>query len=493
MDRIRRVSRARLWWCGLLCVLSVAAAEAATRKYPAQPPAGDIIKYGSSGNTYFPNGAAAYVGQEYIDQHMAGNRFKAGDAPPSGSGSSQTQKVPVKSAVKVSPVKAAKAAAGIMRATVAGMAVMAAQAAVIWAVDQIPDFDSDGYKIQKKANVPVDCTSGGVSCWKASPLTQPFPSAESACQAWFGTKPTLTYTSTYIYNNATLAICYGKTSATSNPVGYGLAQKIGTCASPNVLDGGNCFTPAMTDLADADYQTLESALAQVTNSEWLRDLIKASCEGSLSPGRCYEDMVDQRKQLGPAMQMGPKSSTTTTTTGPDGMTSGTTTTTQNRYDYTYGDTFYDFTTTTTTQTTKDGQTTTTETTDAQPAGEEPAAEEPPPEEEPAPCSANCDGPAYVDQYTPTDKTKEQELDSYSSRFSNIPIMSAAGNFFAVSVSGGSCPVWSYQGQLQVYASSMPIDLEFDFHCLPWFIVLGPWIQAVMALGCTFIAIRIALL
>ncbi|ALN20482.1 hypothetical protein HN51_01860 [Ectopseudomonas mendocina] len=77
--------------------------------------------------------------------------------------------------------------------------------------------------------------------------------------------------------------------------------------------------------------------------------------------------------MGPASQVGPKTSTTTTTTSPNGATSTTTTTSQNTYTYNYGDNYYDYSTTTKTETTKDGETTVEETTDNQP-DEEPTEE-----------------------------------------------------------------------------------------------------------------------
>lgn len=102
----------------------------------------------------------------------------------------------------------------------------------------------------------------------------------------------------------------------------------------------------------------------MTNPDWLKSLLEASCEGSLSPGRCYDELTSLADQLkGPSSVKGPSSSTTSTYTRPDGTTGTTNTTTETNYTINYGPNYFDYSKTTTTTTSKDGEkpTTTTET------------------------------------------------------------------------------------------------------------------------------------
>ncbi len=147
-----------------------------------------------------------------------------------------------------------------------------------------------------------------------------------------------------------------------------------TCPVGYSYDGvkGECYgAGSVVPFSDSDWQSLEDVARQVANSDWTRELMKKSCEGSIAPQKCLDGLADLSPMKGPASQKGPKESTTTTTQNPDGTTSTTTETTQTEYNYNYGDNYYNYTSTTTKTTTKDGQTTTETTTDAQPPGELP--------------------------------------------------------------------------------------------------------------------------
>jgi hypothetical protein len=155
---------------------------------------------------------------------------------------------------------------------------------------------------------------------------------------------------------------YGNTC----PVGYSYDTAKGECYSAG----------SSVPFAESDWVSLEDTLRQVSNSDWTRDLLKKSCEGSLAPERCLDDLIDQMPLDGPAFQNGPAKSQTTSTKNPDGTTSTTNVTVQNRYDYKYGDNYFDYKVTTTTTTTKDGQTTTETQTDDTPEDQQPDIEDP---------------------------------------------------------------------------------------------------------------------
>ncbi|WP_347506588.1 hypothetical protein [Pseudomonas anguilliseptica] len=249
-------------------------------------------------------------------------------------------------------------------------------------------------------------------------------------------------------------------------------------------------------LSDAEIDTAFASFAEGQNAEWLKGLLKESCAGSLNPGGCFNSLAESSALTGPLFVPGPIVTTTGTYTKADGTTGSTQVVSTTNYNVKYGPSYYDYSEHKTNTEYKDGQIVGTETsTDGEEVvGEEPAEEEKE-EEKPMPCTSNCDGTEYVDQYEPTDKTKEDELDSYSSKLQNIPIFAAVSGFFDVSLSEQACPSWTYQGELSLPGSeqAMSIDLTFDYHCLPWFVETKPWVQAVMALACTIIAIRIGLL
>ncbi|RXK32535.1 hypothetical protein A6g_02860, partial [Bacillus velezensis] len=96
-------------------------------------------------------------------------------------------------------------------------------------------------------------------------------------------------------------------------------------------------------LTDPDYDDITDSLSGVVDPNWLKDLLTATCEGSLNPAACYEQMSETTHLSGPSSVNGPKTSTTTTTTNPDGTTSTTTKDTQTKYEIKYGDNYIDYT------------------------------------------------------------------------------------------------------------------------------------------------------
>ncbi|PZE11967.1 hypothetical protein DMX10_17935 [Pseudomonas sp. 57B-090624] len=205
-----------------------------------------------------------------------------------------------------------------------------------------------------------------------------------------------------------------------------------------------------------------------------------------------QSLRDQVTTSGPATVTADKTVSTGTYLKPDGTYGSTRTETTTNYNIKYGPTYFDFTENKAVTIYKDGEKVSDETTgETDDVTEEKPAEED--KEDADPCVTGCDGPAYKDLYQPTDKTKEGEIDSYSSRVKNIPLMKAVIGLFDVQVQGAQCPIWETHQQMELLGETMNIDLVFDYHCLPWFIDKKTYVQAIVLIGFMYLAIRIGLL
>ncbi|WP_146603026.1 hypothetical protein [Pseudomonas sp. 57B-090624] len=244
-------------------------------------------------------------------------------------------------------------------------------------------------------------------------------------------------------------------------------------------------TPEEIDQKFGDYAAAQDA-------EWLKGLLRESCQGSQSPEACMQSLRDQVTTSGPATVTADKTVSTGTYLKPDGTYGSTRTETTTNYNIKYGPTYFDFTENKAVTIYKDGEKVSDETTgETDDVTEEKPAEED--KEDADPCVTGCDGPAYKDLYQPTDKTKEGEIDSYSSRVKNIPLMKAVIGLFDVQVQGAQCPIWETHQQMELLGETMNIDLVFDYHCLPWFIDKKTYVQAIVLIGFMYLAIRIGLL
>jgi len=253
--------------------------------------------------------------------------------------------------------------------------------------------------------------------------------------------------------------------------------------------------PASQPLVSSDIDGISvDQFISAQNSDFVRNLLKEVCQGSLAPARCYDSMKQQALVLqGPSTVPGETTTKTTTIANPDGTTSSVVTTDNSTYNLTYGPDYFDYSKTTQSNTATNGKPTSSTTTSDTPADPNSDPEKQQPSDPVAsPCGINCDGPAYQKLYEPTKDTKEQALDSYASRVANLPILKAATGFFNVSV-GGGCPVWQVNTSLEVMSASMPINLIFDFHCQGWFTSVASYASAVMAIVCAFLAFRQAFL
>jgi hypothetical protein len=272
------------------------------------------------------------------------------------------------------------------------------------------------------------------------------------------------------------------------------AQRQGQCKAPGRVVGDQCVTgePTYEDVTPADIDQKFDSYAATQNGEWLKSLLRETCQGSGSLESCMQSLRVNTSTSGPSSVTADKTVSTGTYTKPDGTIGTTKTETTTNYNIKYGPTYFDFSEHKTTITYKDdakvGEETTTETDDV--TDEKPAEED---KEDSAPCSTGCDGPAYTDLYKPTEKTKEKELDSYSSRVQQIPLMKAVVGLFNVNAPGGQCPIWQIHNQLDILGTTLPLDLVFDQHCLPWFQDKKYFIQAIVLIGFAYVSIRIGLL
>lgn len=486
MDRICRVFRARLWWCCLLCVLSVSAHSATRTTLPVSKQAvSDLARPASTSKS----GPTLKVGGPPLEGEYIPSDFKP----------SKGTKLPAKVNYDYSIPRTLKKVGGKIRGGVIGIAV---SVGIGMMLDEVGGFIEDN---QAKKRI---CTLDGVELENC--ILPPadnsvnqygvcnyFPASETIDKNKLFTYGTAKYVHTATYTPAAEMTASGwqlLNNCTDKSLGY--EYKNGWPRSFKKLISDSSINYESVPLTDADFDTME-AFAGAQDSDFITGLLRDACQGSVSPSGCLSELRDNTAISGPSSVQGPSSTSTSTFTRPDGTTGTSSTVTNTNYNIAYGPNYYDYSKSTTKTTTTDGEVTSVETdVEAPDVTEEtkPDDDEEDPQEA-APCSGDCSGPEYSDLYTPTEMTKEAELDSYSSRFLAIPIVTASASFFDVSVAGGGCPVWEYHKAMPLpgTAETFPIDLVFDYHCLPWFLAVQPFCAAVMLLGFTYLAYRVAIL
>lgn len=531
MARIRRIFRTRLWLYSLLCVLSVVAKSEAATRVPVKPTSETVITGARTGAVSTPAGDVAFYGAEKVYSFTAGDSvaptvrevkspvgsvsypYGPGAAYPNDPAysASAATKIKVKPVATVPKAKIITGLKNALKVNPAQLALSAATSAAVASVGWV--MSDDNTKLRKKVsdgtNVPTSqygwTAASGSWCGGqkfASPAAA-HSCIAAAAQASYGAAYLVSYHHTSIldpnYYELYFSTKYVETGYTNNSGVITQIIKSGTCSPPAVVVNDACITgsPQFADVTPSDIDTSLDPYLSTQTAPWLAGLLKDVCAASTSPARCFAEMEDRskRKLEGPSTVAGPWFTKTSLFPRPDGTTGTKTETTSTKYDMTYGPEHFDVNPERKTTTTEDGVTTseTTETdkTPAEDVADTPD-EDPKKEEQAQPCSANCDGPAYVDLYDKTDKTKERELDSYKSKIQGVPIIAAVSGLFNVSVSA-ACPVWSYSGTLELVGASMPIDLVFDFQCQPWFTDLRPYVQAIMLIVCGLLAVRIGLL
>lgn len=488
MDSIRGVLRVGLWWCFLLCVLPVTA-NAATRQIVKMP----------SNEVALSSQSVATKGAGVIQTAISEGEYIAGHT--------LDRKTPIKVLKRIdySIPRTITAAKNLLKNNLAQALLSATIAGAVGAVGWV--MSDDNTQLQRKVSdgesVPVTTYGWKLPDWCGATLFQSYAAAQACMvsnkQAQVGSYYVITPGRIEVLS-ASLVRVYIDSKVSHSGVftkdsGSALALLQGSCVAPAQVINGLCVTGGATyaPLTDADMTLSLDPYISSQTAPWIKQLLKDACSGSLAPQRCFDELQDSRMVSGPASVAGPSTTTTGTYTRPDGTTGTTSSTVNTNYNIVYGPTYFDYTENKTVTNYKDGTKTDESTTSDTPE----VTDEKPEEEkdETSPCTQNCDGPAYVDMYKPTTDTKEQKLDSYSSRFKAVPIFAAASNMFTLSVSGGACPVWQYHGSLSLLSVSadMPIDLVFDYHCLPWFVDLGPFIKAIILIGFTYIAFRIGVL
>ena len=356
-----------------LILLFCADTYAVTRKTVNHGQSKESVIKGSGSSFQTPNGEAGYYGRDYVDEHTAGNRFTTNDRP----GASAKQKVTVKPTLNINPRAAAKAMVGAMRGGVPGVVASAAAAAIVDAIDGV--IDNGSIKVPSFSEVPIDSIPQQYY-WSWALSSPKHSNYISACKALAvsssGSISTFEYASADPVSPETVKCFFhwydaGRYKGVTNQP-YNNAFNVyrhGTmCPTSSTYDSstGSCVTSTgLTSPTDAQWISAED-FAAAQNSDFVRDMVKASCEGSNAPARCYDEMSNWGNLQGPASQTGTPQVTTTTTKNPDGTTSTTTTTTQNRYEYNFGPNYYNYSTTTTTTQNTDGVVTETETTDGMP-------------------------------------------------------------------------------------------------------------------------------
>jgi len=433
---------------GLAIAVSLPAFSATQVKTPTVP--FQSIMNAAQGAVNLPYGDPAFFGAEYVSEHTAGNRFGSG-ASTGQAGSLPKVKVAIKPVITINPAKVAAAArAAIKGGNVPGVV---ASAAVAWAIDQIPgaSVTPEGTLLRTPQGlIPTSGTSFDYYMTPELPGVR-YDTPKNLCIAAAEAKGNIPDGQGGGLSGGT---CYYKKpdEPWTSWSGAKYTRYVQQCPSMLRTAAMYCSTGAPEPFTETDYDALQDAIENVTNSDWLRDLTKAKCAGSLSPEACYQDLVQRRPNHGPSSQTTPPVSTTTTTTNPDGTTSTTQTTTQHKYDYTYTENNYTYKVTTTTTTTKNGQTTTETTEDTSPP-------DAPPYVEPSENEQDQESPEFQDSEFPavTPFYEQKYPDGLSGVWSQVSADIDNSAFIGflksfVPTFSGSCPTFGLSFNIASWAN-----------------------------------------
>lgn len=470
MDRFRRLSWACLWSCFLSGLFSIGVAEAATRKSVTLPSSQSVAT--GSGATSRSGDLLSKEGAVLEGEYIPGVTLD--------------KSLPVKIIPRIdfSIPTTINAAKNLLKGGVQGMVLSAALQGML---DSVGAFiDENGQAVVKQSSVDGIPLNQEVSGYSPAYICQHMTASQtmgkinvvdyngSQYAVYVGYMNTVPSDYTLYGNN-----CTQTANGYAASGGYWPVSRAKLISASDISVGG-------TPLSDTQWTSM-GQFADGQPADWLAGLLKDVCSAGSNQPSCFESLKASSALSGPAEVSAPTTTSTQTYTRPDGTTGTKVTTTNTKYSIKYGDSYYDYSKTSIVNVSQDGQPVSSETTTESPD----VTEEKPPEDS-SPCTSNCDGPAYKDQYAPTTDTKESLLDSYKGRISSIPIIQAVPAFFAVSVSS-SCPVWSYNGSLGVLGFSMPLNLTFDFHCRDWFTSYQTYAMAAVALVCAFFAFRVAVL
>ncbi|SPZ02322.1 Uncharacterised protein [Pseudomonas luteola] len=201
-----------------------------------------------------------------------------------------------------------------------------------------------------------------------------YGSATDACSISFSNYPNatnkrITYGGSYSSGNA-YYYCSMQYSGNSD-YRAGTVNRVGSsCPSGTTYDSDKvgCYgsTEKATPVSDSDFSAIDTFISGKSDPDFLNRALKASCEGSLAPARCYQSLQDAASHLhsGPTSVKGPTVSSTATTANTDGTTSTSTTKQDTNFKLGYNADGFTWTPETTkTVTGADGKTTTETTTE----------------------------------------------------------------------------------------------------------------------------------
>ncbi|BAN48601.1 hypothetical protein [Metapseudomonas resinovorans] len=381
-----------------------------------------------------------------------------------GNGSAKTP-VTVKPKVKVPISGVAGKLKNLVKLNPAQVMLHAATTAAVNSVGWVMDEGSKTIKKEVKnyENAPI-----ATFYWRGAPETGVYVygvSATAACQQFVGYKPQWLSLIGVESVSATVKNC--RLQSTGGPFLMSI-NRFGTCTAPYVLDGDQCRRESGTtkvDLQESDYASLDPVITAAT-AGFIRDILQQSCEGSLNPQGCYDDLQKQAPPAvsGPASVAGPASSTTGTYTKPDGTPGTTSSTTTTNYNIRYGDNYFDYDTVTNTANYKDGVKDSEESTTDSGTPEENPEEDNPEEEQYSFQDSDLPEiePFYEQKYP--DGMQGVWSDAKAD-FENSEFVSFMQSF--VPSFSGSCPSWSMNFAIGALANFGTIPFQslcyiFDF-------------------------------
>lgn len=317
---------------------------------------------------------------------------RAGDIVSSGviegtfiPGYQQDRQIPVKvlNSNDFSARRTFEAATGLLKRGGPVAGAVAASAAIGWAVEQVGGFIDDNQQPAKKAEgqaAPADPSSGHYFWYTSSyPNVPGAATALESCELQAAYNPYFALVSVDVEMSGSIATCTPTYRDKDNVfTGSQFTTRRGgdSCPSGTVYNSttGGCFGEGATSqpFTQSDWDKLQQALNNASGANtagdpnFIRDLIRASCEGSLAPQRCYDALLangpGQASQSlsGPSSVSAPGTSSITVSKDKDGNATATTTTSNTTFNITYGNNYYNYSSTTTkTKTNPDGSTETT--------------------------------------------------------------------------------------------------------------------------------------
>jgi len=246
------------------------------------------------------------------------------------------------------------AAKNLLKGGVQGMVLSAALQGMLDSVGAVID---DGGKVVKVSTATAQPVSSSDYVWKVPNVTNSFTTPAEACDYFRTTRTSYVSSEARFVSDAQFA-CWG-TNSLGASIHYTDASRYGTtCPIDSVWDSasGSCQTnQGFMELASSDWDSM-GQFADGQPADWLAGLLKDVCSSGPNPDSCFESMKASSALSGPATVVG--STSTKSVTGPTGTT---TFNSQTKYNITYGDNFFNWSsTTTTTKTNPDGTTETTE-------------------------------------------------------------------------------------------------------------------------------------